>query len=246
MMTGDLGADFPGGDVPRTIELWAKFLGAQSWQAEHTIIETGMRPATGGMGNMVLGIDMSGDMDGMGPRQFGPYTNGYSDNNRAGNGMGGVVVPNIAQTGWFHLSWTYTGNHGTLHFTVDGKEYPVITQGGQATMAFAAGIVTLGASQSFGFPGWAGVIDEVRLWKVARTPQQIMENMRVVLKPTEPGLVAYYRFSEGSGAFTDDESKTMSHRVSTCTATSARCRATNAASPMWVASDIPGTFTCAP
>jgi len=113
-------------------------------------------------------------------------------------------------------------------------------------MRFTAGIVTLGASQSFGFPGWAGVMDEVRIWKIARTPQQILDNMRVVLKPTEPGLVAYYRFSEGSGAFADDESMTMSHRVSTCTAASTRCHMTNNASPQWVASDIPGTFTCAP
>src|SRR5262245_20986353 len=111
----------------------------------------------------------------------------------------------------------------------------------QPTMAFGPGIVTLGASQNFGFPGWGDVMDEVRVWKVARTPQQIKDNMRVVLKPTEPGLVTYYRFSEGMGAFTDDESKAMTHRLSTCTAVSARCFAANAASPMWVASDISGT-----
>jgi Concanavalin A-like lectin/glucanases superfamily len=238
-MTGDLGTDLPGGNVPRTIELWAKFLGAQSWTAEHTIIETGYRPTTG-TGNMLLGIDMSGDMDANAPRQFGPYTNGFSDNNRPG----GVVVPGIAQTGWFHLSWSYSGT--ALSFTVDGVEYPVITQGGTPTMAFTAGIVTLGASQNFGFPGWAGVMDEVRIWRVARTPAQILANMRVVLKPTEPGLAAYYRFSEGTGTLTNDESMTVSHQLATCTAMSTRCHAVNTASPMWVASDLPGTFTCAP
>ena len=113
-------------------------------------------------------------------------------------------------------------------------------------MAFTPGIVTLGGSQNFGTAGWAGVMDEIRIWRVARTPQQILANMRVVLKPTEPGLVAYYRLSEGSGTFTNDESMTMTHRLSTCTATSMRCAATNTASPQWVASDIPGTFTCAP
>jgi hypothetical protein len=198
-----------------------------------------------GTNNMVFGIDMSGDMDGMGPRQFGPYTNGFSDNNRNG-GTGGVVVPGIAQTGWFHLSWSYTGNHGTFSFTVDGKEYPVITMGGQPTMAFGPGVITLGASQNFGFPGWAGVMDEVRIWKVARTPQQILDNMKVVLKPTEPGLVAYYRFNEGSGTTTNDESMTASHQLATCMAMSTRCFAVSAAMPMWVDSDIPGTFTCAP
>jgi hypothetical protein len=242
MMTGDLGMDLPGGDVPRTIELWVKFLGAQSWTAEHSLIETGHRPAAGGMGNMVFGIDNSGYTAGTMTAEFGPYTNGFSDN----NDPNGVFVMNIPQMGWLHLSWSYTGNHGTFSFTVDGTEYAVKTMGGQATMAFGAGIVTLGASQNFGFPGWGGVMDEVRIWKVARTPQQIKDNMRVVLKPTEPGLVAYYRFSEGTGTLTDDESKAMTHRLTTCTGMNTHCFATNTASPMWVASDIPGTFTCAP
>ncbi len=197
-------------------------------------------PGKGGAPNMLLAIDMSGYSGTT--AEFGPYTNGFSDN----NDPAGVFVMNIPAMGWLHLSWSYTGNHGTFSFTVDGKEYPTKNTGGQPTMAFGGGVVTLGASQSFGFPGWAGVMDEVRVWKVARTPQQILDNMRVVLKPTEPGLAAYYRFNEGSGSFSDDESMTMSHRVSTCTALSGRCIATNNASPTWVASDIPGTFTCAP
>jgi hypothetical protein len=106
----------------------------------------------------------------------------------------------------------------------------------------------LGASQSFGTAGWTGVMDELRIWRVARTPQQISDNMRVVLRPTEPGLVAYYRF-EGSGTFTDDQSVTMTHRLSTGTAGGTpRCVVANAASPMFVTPNpaIPGTFTCAP
>jgi hypothetical protein len=243
-MNGDLGADLPGGDTPRTIELWTQFLSAASWKAEGSIIETGLASGTGGMNNMVFGLDLSGYNAGTMTAEFGPYTNGFSDN----NDPNGVFVPMIPQMGWLHLSWSYTGNHGTFSFTVDGKEYPVKNTGGMPTMAFAPGIVTLGASQSFGSVGWTGVMDELRIWKVARTPQQILDNMRVVLKPTEPGLVAYYRF-EGMGAFTDDESMTMSHRLSTCTAGGTpRCTAANAASPQFVTPTpaIPGTFTCAP
>jgi len=155
------------------------------------------------------------------------------------------VTP-IPQVGWLHLSWSYTGNHGTFSFTVDGKEQAVKTQGGQPTMAFTQGIVTLGASQTFGTSGWTGVMDEVRLWSVAKTPADILRDMNVVLKGTETGLVAYYRFDEGSGDFTDDVSKKASHRLSTCTATSTRCAAVNAMPPKWVDSDLPSTFTCAP
>jgi len=237
LMSGDLGADFAGGDVPRTIELWAKFLGAASWKAEGSIIETGL--AQGGM-NKVLGIDLSGYTGTT--AEFGPYTNGFSDNNHPN----GVFVMNTPQTGWLHLSWSYTGNHGTFSFTVNGTAYPVITMAGQPTLALTPGIVTLGASQTFGTMGWTGVMDEVRLWSVAKTPAEITRDMKVVMKGTEPGLVAYYRFDEGAGTFTDDVSKKAAHRLTFCTATSTRCAAVNTAMPTWVDSDIPGPFTCAP
>jgi len=237
LMTGDLGADLPGGDVPRTIEVWAKYSGAASWTAEHSIMETGLMQ---GGNNMVFGFDNSGYMGTT--AEFGPYTNGYSDNNHPN----GVYVMNIPQSGWLHLSWSYTGNHGKLSFTVNGAEHPVTTMAGSPTFNLTPGIVTLGASQTFGTQGWTGVMDEVRLWSVAKTPSEIQRDMKVVLKGTEPGLVAYYRFDEGSGAFTDDVAKKPSHRLSACVAKTTRCAAVNAANPKWVDSDLPGPFTCAP
>jgi hypothetical protein len=236
-MTGDLGTDLPGGDVPRTIEVWVKYTSAQSWTAEHSILEIGK--AQGGQ-NKVFGLDNSGYSGTT--AEFGPYTNGYSDNNHPN----GVFVPNIPETGWIHQSWSYTGNHGTLSFTVNGTEYPVITQAGQPTLSLFQGIVTLGASQNFGTQGFDGILDEVRIWSVARTPAEVASNMNVVLKGTEPGLVAYYRFSEGSGTFTDDVTTNPNHRLSICTATNTRCPAVNQTNPTWVDSDLPGPFTCAP
>ncbi len=234
--------DLPGGDVPRTVELWAKYTGAQSWIKENSVIETGT-PAFGGDG--VLGIDNSGYSGTT--AQFGPYTNGFSDN----NDPNGVFVMNIQEASWIHLSWAYTGNHGTLSFTVNGMEYPVKTMGGTPTMKFYPGIVTLGRSLQFG-GGWTGVIDEVRVWSVARTPAEVARDMRVVLKGTEQGLVAYWRLDEGTGIVADDVLKKPSHQLTTCSAQSSmsnRCNKKTNTNPnmvTWVASDIPGTFTCAP
>jgi hypothetical protein len=240
LMTGDLGTDLPGGDVPRTIEAWVKYTSASSWTAEQSIMETS-RAAMGQ--NRVLGFDNSGYTASTMTAQFGPYTNGYSDNNNPN----GVFVPNIPQIGWVHLSFAYTGNHGTLSFTVNGTEYPVKTQTGAPTLNFTTGVVTLGASQNFGFGGFDGLLDEVRIWSIARTPAEVARDMKVVLKGTEPGLVAYYRFSEGSGTFTDDVTANATHRLSVCTAVSGnRCAAANTANPTWVVSDLPGPFTCAP
>jgi hypothetical protein len=48
------------------------------------------------------------------------------------------------------------------------------------------------------------------------------------------------------GETEDDVTKTASHRLKFCSSNGGACPVQNAAAPMWVASDIPGPFTCAP
>lgn len=236
-MTGNLGADGPSGDEPRTLELWAKFTAANSWTAEQTIIELGRRMNAG---NQVWGIDMSG-RDGDGGR-FGPYTNGVSDN----NGQSGPLYQAAPDVGWLHLAWAYEGNGGELVFSVNGEQLPIEDPGNNVTLDLTPGIVTLGASQSFGATGWNGVMDEVRIWTVYRSPQEIADSMNVFLRGDEAGLAAYYNFDEGDGSFVDDKNGTPDHRLEPCTAgNDDRCTAQNNAMPMLVASDLPGPFTCA-
>src|SRR6266540_3114035 len=239
-VSGDLGMDLPGGDVPRTIEVWAKYTGATSWIREQSIMETGLAPIN--VLNRVLELDTSGYTGTT--AEFGPYTNGYSDNNHPD----GVYVMNIPQIGWIHLSWSYAGS-GKLSFTVNGMEYPIKTSGAP-TINFFPGIVTLGRSQTFG-ANWTGVIDEVRIWSIARTPTEVARDMKVMLKGTETGLVAYYHLDEGTGIVTDDVSKKPSHRLTTCQSVVAGTRCNKVANQnpnlvTWVTSDIPGPFTCAP
>ncbi len=236
-MTGNLGSDGPSGDGPRTLELWAKFTGANSWTAEQTIIELGRR---NGAGDMIWGIDMSG-RDGNGGR-FGPYTNGVTDN----NGASGPFYEAAPDVGWLHLAWAYEGNGGEMVFTVNGEKLPIQDPGSNYTLNLTPGIVTLGASQNFGATGWNGIMDEVRIWNVYRSPQEITDAMNVFLTGDEEGLVAYYNFDDSDGSFVDDVKGTPSHRLEPCTAgNDDRCTTVNDGMPMIVASDIPGPFSCA-
>jgi hypothetical protein len=236
-LTGNIGSDGPSGDAPRTLELWAKFTSANSWTAEQTIIELGRR---NGAGDMIWGIDMSG-REGTGGR-FGPYTNGVTDN----NGSSGPFFDAPADVGWLHLSWAYEGNGGEMVFAVNGEQLPIQDPGANYMLNLTPGIVTLGASQNFGSTGWDGVMDEVRIWTVYRSPQEIADTMNVFLTGEEEGLAAYYNFDTSDGTFADDVKGVPSHRLELCTAgNDDRCTATNNAMPMVVASDIPGPFTCA-
>ncbi len=238
ILSANLGADLPGGNTSRTVELWAKFTGASSWTAERSVIETGKHVSAG---NQILGIDMSGRASASQGR-FGPYTNGFSDN----NGDQGVLVDAAPDVGWLHLAWSFDTVTG-LSFTVNGVQKKVQMGGTKLTLDLTPGIVTLGLSQNFGSAqGWDGVMDEVKIWSVSKTPAEIAAGMRVVPKPNTPGLVAYYRFNEGTGTTVADEAKKPSHSLGPCTAKSDICPAVNDAQPSWVDSDVPGTFTCAP
>jgi hypothetical protein len=239
-LAGDLGDDANFGDKPRTIELWAKFIGQKSWTGEHSVLELGT-PSQPDNGNNVWGLDMTGYSGDTGT--FGPYTHGVSDNNTGASPLPTLKV--AADVGWLHLSWSYdpTKNPANtrLEFTVDGNVLP--TEFAQAKYDATGGkLVTntgqllLGGSHNFGPAGWDGVMDEVRIWNVYRTPQQIKDNMKVIVKPDAAGLVAYYQFNEGDAANVGDSTKKAAHKL-----------ASMGQAPTFVDSDIPApAFTCAP
>lgn len=72
--------------------------------------------------------------------------------------------------------------------------------------------------------GFPGAIDEVRVWSVARTAEQIAKAMRRKLTGKEPGLVAYWDFDEPSTAFVRDVTGHGNNLV---------LRATGTSGPLW-------------
>lgn len=236
LLAGDLGADLPGGNGPRTIELWARFVSDKSWTPEHSIMELGRRKDAA---NQVFGIDLNGRDNLLG--NFDPYTNGAGDN-------AGTLV-SVPVEGWCHLAWGYDGA-GHFQFVVNGVKATIPKPGdGSAVLATTPGILTLGGSQSFGLEGWEGALDEVRVWSVLRTEEEIRRDMRIKLRGSEPGLIAYYNLDEGAGTTADDIKRKVGHKLSFCTAGNGLggpCPSPNNAPPAWIDSDIPGPFSCAP
>ncbi len=66
----------------------------------------------------------------------------------------------------------------------------------------------IGSSPFFGSPvsptNWIGIVDEVRIWDVAKPERQIRSTMRRRLRGDEPHLRAYYPMDEGSGQLVRD------------------------------------------
>jgi hypothetical protein len=74
-----------------------------------------------------------------------------------------------------------------------------------APLATAASDVTVGASTA-GASVDQLTFDEVRIWNVARTPDQIAADRARRLAGSEAGLVGYWRFDENGGTTAHDAS----------------------------------------
>jgi hypothetical protein len=93
----------------------------------------------------------------------------------------------------------------TYQFFIDGvaestQNYSNNPTGGQNAVTVIGGTGNTGST-------FNGIIDELRIWNVARTQSQIQNDMNRRLTGSEAGLVGYWRFDEGSGNTTGDSSR---------------------------------------
>lgn len=138
---------------------------------------------------------------------------------------GAVVTPAMFAAGiWYQIGFTWNGT--TLRFFVNGQEV--------ASNAFAGPSVNTGGPLTFGSGLLTGVVNgpanvkisEARLWNIARTPQQLLDNLYSDVTG-QSGLQAYWKFDEGTGLTTADS--TGNGNTGTLTN-----------GPVWFASDAPG------
>ena len=112
---------------------------------------------------------------------------------------------------WHHLSTTRNGNNCRLY--IDGIEV------GQATSTITPTTTTSPLRLGYGeiHTYFQGQMDEVRIWNVARTQDQIRENLHLTLKGNETGLVAYYQFNNDDPVGTTNGVKDASGNGNNCT-----------------------------
>jgi cell division septation protein DedD len=117
------------------------------------------------------------------------------------------VAVDYALDEWVHITLVHDG--GMLRAYRNGVEVGSTPSG---TTARPGGgedsILQMGAIIPDDTENWsfAGELDEVRLWNIARSTSDVQQDMYVSLNGDEPGLVAYYMMSDGppSMTLTDD------------------------------------------
>jgi hypothetical protein len=131
------------------------------------------------------------------PPQFIVSTDGDTGGGVFINGTG----DNVEDGNWHHIACVRSRN-GIMATYVDG-ELSHSRQASEDEMPLIDAIGYLGALNGVD-EFTTGQLQEVRIWNVARTAIEIQQNMNKELTGNEPGLVAYYKMSNGSGSTLSD------------------------------------------
>lgn len=95
---------------------------------------------------------------------------------------------------WYHVAWTYSSD-GILTGYVNGE----IVRWEKFTGPLQTNTDHLKMAAVESGHAYRGLLDEIRIWKVARTESEIRENMYLTFPENEPNMVSYYQCNSGEG-----------------------------------------------
>ncbi len=191
------------GTAEFTLETWFKRTGAGTTASTGTGGVNAVPLITKGVGeadannrdaNYFLGIRAS---DNVLAADFEDTTNGLNHPI--------VGVTTIANNVWYHAAVTYGG--GKWQLFLNGKLEAELrvdkTPRFDSIQGAALGTTENSTGARSGY--FAGVLDEARIWNVARTQAQILGTMNEEIS-AQTGLIGYWKMNEGSGTILTDSS----------------------------------------
>lgn len=123
------------------------------------------------------------------------------DNNRAQfvviTQNGGVKCNSLTEmepNTWYHIAGTYDGSNVKIYVNGILEDSKALT-GSVSTSISEINIGGQNSSNRF----FEGLIDDARIWSIARFEAQLRQNMYTELQGYESGLIANYQFDETSG-----------------------------------------------
>ena len=127
--------------------------------------------------------------------------------NFAGSGGFGDVSSTVSviDNTWHHVAATYNGIEATIY--IDGSPSGSIAGSGDININ---NTIAVAIGENLDMPGryYTGNLDEVRIWNITRTAEQINGSKNCELQGTETGLVAYYNFNQGADSSTNTSETT--------------------------------------
>jgi hypothetical protein len=97
---------------------------------------------------------------------------------------------------WYHLAGTYDGS--TITAFVNGQAIASQKASGQLHIDQSDLYIGKGDPEYLYGESFHGQLDEIRIWNIARSQEQIQAAMNTTLTGKEDGLVAYWNFDDGT------------------------------------------------
>ncbi|MGW8315860.1 MAG: LamG-like jellyroll fold domain-containing protein, partial [Bacteroidales bacterium] len=108
---------------------------------------------------------------------------------------------------WYHIAYTYDGS--VMNFYVNGN---LDSQGyASGPLRTSATNLYLGQKSTGAWDKYKGFLDEVRIWKTARSQLQIQANMNREIMGQPPDLAGYWPLDEGNGSEVYDQTGNDNH-----------------------------------
>lgn len=165
----------PTGSSSRTVEAWIKISSISS--SQKVIIDWG---------------DMS-----IGQRFTLNIINGLPRIEVGGSGFSATNA--ISTNVWHHIAATFDNNvTNKLKLFVDGQQAAAGNPSVTTLTSAVNGIIIGRRNDANNY--FSGLIDEVRVWNIAKSQTQIAADMNVRMCPPTAGLVAYFNFDQGTAS----------------------------------------------
>ena len=129
---------------------------------------------------------------------------GFTTDNRA-HSFFLACNSSVRDADWHQLAATRDDTAKIVRLYLDGTECTApLTYSGTVDNSNNPVWMGLSPYNNGSYPFY-GLLDDVRIWNVARTQTQIQADMESTLRGDEPGLVGYWRFDEGAGDTAHDQ-----------------------------------------
>ena len=119
---------------------------------------------------------------------------------------------NVNDGEWHHLAGVHDTDANTIKMYVDGVLVDARSTNGNPTTSSQA--LEVGRFSSQYDENFQGDIDEVRVWSVARTDQEVSNSFEQPLVGGEPNLLVYLDFNEGTGSIGANRGSTADAQLS--------------------------------
>lgn len=132
---------------------------------------------------------------------------------------GGVEVARVipgpipGDSAWVHFATTYDGTAGKMINYLNGVNVGEASTFPNSPVSDNDGPFIIGrAPWDFSYL-FNGDIDEIRVWNIAKTEEQIKKSLFISLKGDENGLVAYYNFDQPTDSIFYDQTQNTNNGV---------------------------------